>query len=486
MVLRVQRANRVEAVDRQLVHRNQVTTLRIHGVTFHGHQVADVVMDGKLVKDATFTVVPFHDLRVDVQRGVGNTLLRVVLGVQGAEANLNLGMQRFLHADDRNAVRILGFELASLDGGLNLFPGINRHVGVQLAGNGDELAVRREHHAVRRLRFRNQEEDAFLDGGFHHQDVVAVDLLGLALGNQFGSLLPVDDVQIVGVLGGATGFIRRTALFDAADVALGTEGVGEGPAVRRTLAGVRQVLRVRRQFDGEGFLHVNAAFLAIELPVGNATAVLLVELFQRVELLVLQRRGVLGGFDDVFGVRGDEGATVFRLEDRVDDDLLGFEVTQVDNGDTRVGLVVDEQELAVVLALGFGNGRVVRVTPGDFLAVDPALLEDGLGVFVEAVALPGFRREDTDVLQDAHGRNAIHDDLAGLAARTEGEEFITLAGRDVGLRCSQQILLVQVTTLHHVLQRLGGHRRTGKAECQQQRGGFHCELTHIYFSQIKK
>ena len=51
---------------------------------------------------------------------------------------------------------------------------------------------------------------------------------------------------------------------------------------------------------------------------------------------------------------------------------------------------------------------------------------------------------------------------------------------------SQQILLVQVTTLHHVLQRLGGHRRTGKAECQQQRGGFHCELTHIYFSQIKK
>ena len=78
------------------------------------------------------------------------------------------------------------------------------------------------------------------------------------------------------------------------------------------------------------------------------------------------------------------------------------------------------------------------------------------------------------------------EDLAGLAARTEGEEFITLAGRDVGLRCSQQILLVQVTTLHHVLQRLGGHRRTGKTECQQQRGGFHCELTHIYFSQIKK
>ena len=28
---------------------------------------------------------------------------------------------------------------------------------------------------------------------------------------------------------------------------------------------------------------------------------------------------------------------------------------------------------------------------------------------------------------------------------------------------SQQILLVQVTTLHHVLQRFGGHRRTGKA-----------------------
>ena len=49
------------------------------------------------------------------------------------------------------------------------------------------------------------------------------------------------------------------------------------------------------------------------------------------------------------------------LEDRVDDDLFGFEIAQVDHGEAGIGLVVDEQELAVVLALGFGDRRVVRV-----------------------------------------------------------------------------------------------------------------------------
>jgi hypothetical protein len=76
-----------------------------------------------------------------------------------------------------------------------------------------------------------------------------------------------------------------------------------------------------------------------------------------------------------------------------------------------------------------------------------------LEFFVEAIALPGFRREHADVLQDAHGRNAVHDDLAGLAAGAEGDEFVALAGRHVGLGRSQQILLAEAATLHHVLQR---------------------------------
>jgi hypothetical protein len=127
------------------------------------------------------------------------------------------------------------------------------------------------------------------------------------------------------------------------------------------------------------------------------------------------------------------GAAVFRLVDRVDDDLLGFEVTQVDDREAGIGLVVDEQELAVVLALGFGNSRVVRVAPGDFLAVDHALLEHGFGILVVAVALPRFRREHADILQDAHGRNAVNDDLPGLSPRAENHELVALSGRNEGL-----------------------------------------------------
>ena len=62
VILRVQRANRVETVDGQLVQRHQVTTLRIHRVTFHGHQVTDVVVHGDLVEDLAFAVIPLDDL----------------------------------------------------------------------------------------------------------------------------------------------------------------------------------------------------------------------------------------------------------------------------------------------------------------------------------------------------------------------------------------------------------------------------------------
>ena len=37
VVLRMQWANRVEAIDRELVQRYQIATLWIHRVTFHGH-----------------------------------------------------------------------------------------------------------------------------------------------------------------------------------------------------------------------------------------------------------------------------------------------------------------------------------------------------------------------------------------------------------------------------------------------------------------
>jgi len=473
VVLRMQRTDRDEAVDRQLVQRHQVASLGIDRVTLHRHQVTDVVVHADLVEHLAFAEVPLDDLRVDIERGVGNTRLGIVLRMQRPEAELHLRVQHILHADHRYAVGILRFELAGLDRRLDLLERVDRDVRVELAGNGDELAVWGDIDAVRRLRFGHQEKHALLHGRVHHQHVVAVDLLRLAGGNQLGSLLPVDHVQVVGVLRRAAGFIRRPALLDAADVTFAAERVGERPAVRRPLAGVGQVLAVRRQFDRERLLRIDAALLAVELPVRDAAAVLLVELLERVELLVLQRRRVLRRLDDVLGVRRGEGAAVFGLEDRVDDDLLGLEVAQVDHRQPRVGLVVDEQELAVVLALRLGDRRVVRVAPGDVLAVDPALRQDGFRAFVETVALPRLGSEHTDVLENAHRGDAIDDHLPGLAAGREGDELVALAGRYVGLGRSQDVLLRKAATLHHILQRFGrlqaADRRTAEPRCEQHR-----------------
>ncbi|TLD45613.1 MAG: hypothetical protein FAZ92_02125 [Accumulibacter sp.] len=416
VVLRMQRADRHEAIDRQLVQRHQVTALGIDRVTLHRHQVADVVVHADLVEHLAFAEVPLDDLRIDVERSVGDARLRVVLRVQWAEAELHLRVQRILHADHRDAVGIRRFEPAGLDRRLDLLERVDRDVRVELAGNGDELAVGSDIDAVRRLRLGHQEEHALLHRRVHHQHVVTVDLLRPAGGNQLGSLLPVDHMQVVGVLRRAAGFIGRPALLDAADVTLAAERVGERPAVGRPLAGVGQVLAVGWQFDRERLLRIDAALLAVELPVGDAAAVLLVELLEREELLVLQRCRVLRRLDHVLGVRRDEGTAVFGLEDRVDDDLLGLEVAQVDHRQPRVRLVVDEQELAVVLALRLRDRRVVRVAPGDFLAVDPTLRQDGFRAFVEAVALPGLGSEHTDVLENAHRGDAIDDHLPGLAA----------------------------------------------------------------------
>ncbi|EXI83786.1 MAG: hypothetical protein AW11_04070 [Candidatus Accumulibacter regalis] len=361
--------------------------------------------------------------------------------MQRAKAELDLRMQRVLHVDHRQTVGILRFELSGLDRGHDLLEGVDRNVRVELAGNGDQLAVRSDVNAVRRFRLRNQEDNAFLDRNIQRQDIVAVDLLGLSGSHQLGGFLPVDHVHVVGVFGRATRFIGRATLFDTANVTLGTEGVGERPAVGRPLAGIRQVLAVRRQLDRERLRRIDAPFLAIELPVGDAAAVFLVELFERLELLVRQRRRILRSLDHVLGVGRDEGAAMLGLVDRVDDDLLGFEIAQVDHRQAWVGLVVDEQELAIVLTLGLRHRRVVRVTPGNVLAVDLALGKDRLRAFVKAIALPGFRREHTDVLEDAHRRHTIDDDLSRLATGRESDELVALSGRHIGLGGGEQVLL---------------------------------------------
>jgi hypothetical protein len=107
------------------------------------------------------------------------------------------------------------------------------------------------------------------------------------------------------------------------------------------------------------------------------------------------------------------------------DDLLGAEVAQVDHGHARVGLVVDEDPLAVVVAVGLAQRRVMGVAHANLDAIDVAGIQDLLGGDIaDAVALPGFGREDGDILEDAHGGHADHDQVARVAAR--GEEIVLI------------------------------------------------------------
>jgi hypothetical protein len=109
---------------------------------------------------------------------------------------------------------ITGMPYGSLDSNLPalmaawiFLEAVHRYVGVKLAGHDDVLAVRRHVNTVRRLGLRDQEQHAFLDGGFHHQHVVAVDLLAFAGSHQFSGFLPVDHVHVIRVFGGAPCFI---------------------------------------------------------------------------------------------------------------------------------------------------------------------------------------------------------------------------------------------------------------------------------------
>ena len=88
------------------------------------------------------------------------------------------------------------------------------------------------------------------------------------------------------------------------------------------------------------------------------------------------------------------------------DDLFSFEIAQIDHSQAGVGLVVDEDELAVVITLRFTQGRMVGIAPRQRLPADAARVEHlytmttGRAV---SPALPRLRCEDGDGLEDTHG-----------------------------------------------------------------------------------
>ena len=74
--------------------------------------------------------------------------------------------------------------------------------------------------------------------------------------------------------------------------------------------------------------------------------------------------------DNVVGVGRHERAAVVTESGGVLDDLLDFEVAQVDDGHAGVGLVVDEQKVTIVVTVGLAQRRVMGVGPGERLTID--------------------------------------------------------------------------------------------------------------------
>ncbi len=52
------------------------------------------------------------------------------------------------------------------------------------------------------------------------------------------------------------------------------------------------------------------------------------------------------------------------------DDLLGFEVAEINHADSSMRFVIDKEPLAIVFAVGFTQRRVMGVAPCRWLAVD--------------------------------------------------------------------------------------------------------------------
>ena len=370
--------------------------------------------------------------------------------MQRAEAQLDLRFLAAVKRNDRHAVGVL-VQPAGLDGGLNLLEGIDRHVRVELAADDDELAARRHVRAVRAFRLGREVQNALVDGRLQADELDAVERLDLARLDDFLGLLPVEDVQVVGVVLGRAGLERWVALLYAAGGQFGIERVAEEPALAHALAGVAQVLPIGRQLDLERLRHVHAALDPVELPEGDQAAILRIVLLEP-GVLPADRRGVLRAFDHVFGVGRDERAAVVVDGIRVLDQLLGLEVAQIDHRQAGVGLVVDEHELAVVLALRLRDVGVVRVAPLQLAAVGHvAALQDFVGRTAETVALPRLGGEHGQHFQDAHRRHADDQHLPGLAAGREHDVRVGLAGRHVGLDGGVHVIRRQAA--------LGDHRR---------------------------
>ena len=422
LVLGVQRTHWQETVFRELAAHGQVLAVGGNGLRLRAVDVARLVLHvqavdhvlGGLVAGVELdrgVHVPFHDLAVQEQRGVG-VATAVKGGVQRAQADLDLGHDGVVQLLD---LAVEPFQhLGQLD---------HRGGGRELAGADEVLLVRAGVDAVRVLGHRHV-------GGQRGRRV----LVGFVCAVHHGHLGAAEGLELAGLH-------RR---FDAGDVeedagiALG----GHHVLVLRAHLGVVLVRRGQLAVVGRGHQvavavdqHLPAHFHGFGIDAAEQRTV-----FGRVlgagvgqrnaELAAAEHaRGVVDGGVHRVALVGEDAVEALHVGQLRD--LVADEIVQTDARDAAVDLVVDPGVAAVVVAVLVRGVRVVGVAHGVAQRAIGLGAHDRLGLVGDAPAHQGVGHEAGDAKQFATRGHAEHAHVAGVATAPQTVVGVELAGLEV-------------------------------------------------------
>ncbi len=113
------------------------------------------------------------------------------------------------------------------------------------------------------------------------------------------------------------------------------------------------------------------------------------------------------------------------------DDFFCAEGAQADTGDAGRVVAVHESPTTVVLAVGGGQGDVVRVVPRNGAVRG---VEHGFSLFAESPSTFGVLRKYRYDAQQTPRWNAIYGHLTIKAAGNDVVKLVVFAGRDVNFR----------------------------------------------------
>ena len=401
--------------------------------------MADGVVRWHAVHDFPGAELPLHHLGGDEHGGVG-VALAVELRVEGTKSGL-LHFTRHHRAvlEHGNAVDLL-LERLVRDRLLQLGERVHGNDRGELAAGDDVFARRIDVHAVWRLG-RRKEVD-------HADAVVRIEHLHARLRLRLrGATLLVH--VVVHVLRGRIGRLAfRDARFGALvihgrdEVLVVLRGVRlelgvrlltvvrreEEPSVGRPLAGVTEVVVVARHQDLEGDVHL-AGLVRGDERQGALEALLVVG---DGHVGVGNRHAEPCGRHDVLAVRGGERRCVAARRIGDLENLVRLEAREIDAGNPRRVVAVDEEPASVGDAVGHRQLGVMRIVPGHEAEGG---VQHRLRLFIVSPAVLGILREHGNDLQQAAGGQAVHGHLAAEAAGHEGVQFVLRAWRDVHARC---------------------------------------------------